>query len=317
MPELILHHYPNSPFAEKVRLILGYKKLAWRSVLIPTILPKPDLVALTGGYRKTPVLQIGADIYCDTALIAQVLEQHQPLPTLYPANAPLAPLLAQWADSTLFWPSVTWALQPAGAAVMFDNPPPEVMKAFAADRAAMGTGARRQTLADGTVQLQGYLQLLDAQLAAQQAAGSGYLLGAAPCIADFSAAHPLWFIRRAAPVAHILAPYVALTAWLDRMLAIGHQIGHHQSTRLSSADALALAAASTQHAPVSVAPGLGFDAGQAVSVNATDYGQDPVAGTLVGLSASSVVLQRRDARAGLVQVHFPRVGFQIKKEVSA
>ncbi len=313
MSELILHHYPNSPFAEKVRLILGYKGLAWRSVMIPTILPKPDLVALTGGYRKTPVLQIGADIYCDTALIAQVLEQHQPQPTLYPASAPLAPLLAQWADSTLFWPSVTWALQPAGAAVMFDNPPPEVMKAFAVDRAAMGGGMRRASLADGTVQLKALLQALDAQLQAQQAAGAACLLGAAPSIADFAVAHPLWFIRRAAPVAHILAPYAALSAWLDRMLAIGH----HHSTRLSGADAVALAAATTQHAPVSVLPGLGFEAGQAVTVNATDYGLDPVAGTLVGLTPDSVVLQRTDARAGLLQVHFPRMGFQIKKEVSA
>ena len=313
MSDLILHHYPNSPFAEKVRLILGYKGLAWRSVMIPTILPKPDLVALTGGYRKTPVLQIGADIYCDTALIAEVLEQRQPLPTLYPASAPLAPLLAQWADNTLFWPSVTWALQPAGAAVMFDNPAPEVMKAFAADRAAMGTGARRQTLSDGKVQLHAYLQQLDAQLAAQHQVGQGYLFGAAPCIADFSAAHPLWFIRRAAPMAHILVPYGALSAWLDRVLAIGH----HQSDRLDSAAAVALAAATNQHAPVSVAPGLGFEAGQAVSVSATDYGQDPVAGTLVGLSAGSVVLQRTDARAGRLQVHFPRMGFQIKKEVSA
>ena len=70
MADLILHHYPTSPFAEKVRLVLGYKNLAWKSVVIPQIMPKPDLQALTGGYRKTPVLQIGADIYCDTALIA-------------------------------------------------------------------------------------------------------------------------------------------------------------------------------------------------------------------------------------------------------
>lgn len=31
MPDLILHHYPSSPFSEKIRLILGYKKLAWKS----------------------------------------------------------------------------------------------------------------------------------------------------------------------------------------------------------------------------------------------------------------------------------------------
>ena len=72
--ELILHHYPSSPFAEKVRLVLGFKQLPWKSVIIPSVMPKPDVVALTGGYRRTPVLQIGADIYCDTSLICEVLE---------------------------------------------------------------------------------------------------------------------------------------------------------------------------------------------------------------------------------------------------
>ena len=85
MPDLILHHYPSSPFSEKIRLVLGYKKLAWKSVIIPAIMPKPDVVALTGGYRKTPFLQVGADIYCDSALICDVLEHVQPEPTLYPA----------------------------------------------------------------------------------------------------------------------------------------------------------------------------------------------------------------------------------------
>lgn len=74
MPVLILHHYPMSPFSEKVRAVLGFKKLAWKSMLIPTVIPKPDLLALTGGYRKTPVLQVGADMYCDTALICDVGE---------------------------------------------------------------------------------------------------------------------------------------------------------------------------------------------------------------------------------------------------
>jgi len=86
MQQLILHHYPMSPFAEKIRLILGYKGLRWSSVLIPNIMPKPDVTALTGGYRKTPILQIGADIYCDTALIADVIEERHPQPTLYPGG---------------------------------------------------------------------------------------------------------------------------------------------------------------------------------------------------------------------------------------
>ncbi len=84
MADLILHHYPNSPFSEKVRLILGYKKLPWKSVIIPAIMPKPDVQALTGGYRRTPFMQVGADIYCDSALICDVLEHLQPAPPIYP-----------------------------------------------------------------------------------------------------------------------------------------------------------------------------------------------------------------------------------------
>ncbi|MBL8511715.1 MAG: glutathione S-transferase N-terminal domain-containing protein, partial [Betaproteobacteria bacterium] len=117
MSDLILHHYPASPFSEKVRLIMGYKKLAWQSVIIPNIMPKPDLQALTGGYRRTPVLQVGADIYCDTSLIVEVLEAHQPAPSLYPSPIEgLVRTLAQWADFQLFWAAMSYNLGPKGAA---------------------------------------------------------------------------------------------------------------------------------------------------------------------------------------------------------
>jgi glutathione S-transferase len=72
--DLVLHHYPRSPFAEKVRIAFGLKGLHWHSVIQPRIAPKPELVALTGGYRRIPVLQIGADIYCDTRRILAELE---------------------------------------------------------------------------------------------------------------------------------------------------------------------------------------------------------------------------------------------------
>ena len=44
MPEIILHHYPRSPYAEKIRIALGLKALAWRSVQIPPWMPKPELL---------------------------------------------------------------------------------------------------------------------------------------------------------------------------------------------------------------------------------------------------------------------------------
>jgi glutathione S-transferase len=305
MSELILHHYAMSPFSEKVRLILGLKQLVWRSVSIPPVMPKPDVIALTGGYRKTPVLQIGADVYCDTALIARVLEARQPTPTLYPVDVPLAVPLAQWADNHLFLESVVWAMQPAGVPAVLAGVSQDQVKIFAADRAAMRGTLPRPTLSDGTAQLKVHLSAVEAQLAK----GGPWLFGATSCIADFSAAHCLWFIRLARPVASLLDNYPAVCSWLDRTLAIGH----HTHNEMSGTDAVAVAAAATGHSPITVAAGQGFEPNEAVTVAATDYGTDPVAGTLVGLSDTESVIRRIDARAGVVHVHFPRFGFQIKK----
>ena len=154
MNDIILHHYPTSPFSEKVRLVLGSKGLAWNSVVVPVILPKPDVVALTGGYRRTPFMQIGADVYCDSALMCRVIDRLAPAPPLYPeASAGLAEIVAQWADSTLFWTAVPYTMQPAGAAHIFAGTSPEYLKAFRDDRAAMTAGMRRATVADMGVSL--------------------------------------------------------------------------------------------------------------------------------------------------------------------
>jgi len=306
-PDLILHHFDISPFSEKLRLLMGFKQLAWRSVTVPVVMPKPDVIALTGGYRRTPFLQIGADIYCDTALAARVLDRVAPTPPLYPADQPLAEPFAQWVDASVFWCAVAWASQPAGAAVMMGNDL-AAMKAFGADRAALTEGYRRPTFHDAAAELGVQVAALDAQLRR----GSPFLLGAAPSIADFAAAHPLWMVRRST-MTQILAPHAALNAWLDRMLAFGHG----RPTPMDSGDAVALAAASTPAPAVGVAPGQGFEAGVAVTIAATDYGTDPVSGTLVGLTPEQATIARDDPRAGRVHVHFPRHGFQIRKDKKA
>src|SRR3989338_8056968 len=136
MHELILHHYDASPFAENARLMLGFKQLSWRSVDIPRVMPKPDLTALTGGYRKTPVLQVGADIYCDTALIARRLDAEKSTPALFPEGQEFnVASLAQWADAVVFQHAVSLAFQPESMALRFGNLPPAAIKGFMADRA--------------------------------------------------------------------------------------------------------------------------------------------------------------------------------------
>lgn len=310
MDDFILHHYPGSPFSEKVRLILGAKGLAWRSVQIPTVMPKPDLLALTGGYRRTPVLQRGADVWCDTALIARVLDRARPEPPLYPAEiAGTAQLLAQWADSTLFWTVIPYTLQPAGIGHVMAGVPAEGIKAFAADRAPFTAGMTRQTVTDATNALQTYLGWLETQLGD----GRGFLVRGQLSIADFAVAHCVWFVHRAPPLCAVFEATPRLRDWYRRMV----ELGHGAPVEMSSAEALAQAAAGPAHEPVQVLPGLGFVPGQAVTVMPTDYGRDPVAGVLVGLAHDEVVIERRDDRAGVVHVHFPRLGFQIRKDDKA
>ena len=64
--DTILHHYFNSPYSEKVRIQLAIKGLVWSSVVQPSVMPKPDRTPLTGGYRRIPVMQIGAEVFCDS-----------------------------------------------------------------------------------------------------------------------------------------------------------------------------------------------------------------------------------------------------------
>jgi glutathione S-transferase len=306
MTKPILHHYATSPFSEKMRLVLGFKRMAWRSVDIPMVMPKPDVVALTGGYRRTPFMQIGADIYCDTALMCRVIERLQPEPTLYPsAIAGLADIVAQWADSALFWIAAPYTMQPAGAMHLMPGATLATLKAFAADRAAMSPNLRRATLADGAAALNTYLARIESLLAD----GRPFLLGAQPCIADFATVQSIWFIKRAPPVATVLEPFARLQAWCQRLTAFGHG----SATPMTSAEAIAVAAAGS-HAPVSFAAEPGLEAGDEVTVTPTDYAHDAAAGRLVGLGPDEVVIERTDERAGTLHVHFPRIAFQIKKQ---
>src|SRR5258705_4619475 len=218
MTDIILHHYEISPYSEKVRIGLGLKGLAWRSVEIPNIMPKPDLTALTGGYRKTPVMQIGADIYCDTSLIAEVIEALSPQPTLFPSGiAAASRILAQWADSTLFWTTVAFTMQPAGIAHMFEGVPPEAIKAFGDDRNIFRASLPRMRPADASAAFTLYLDRLEEMLGKQK-----FFFGSAPSISDFSIYHNIWFLERGGPVAKILESYPALQAWRTRMSAFGH-----------------------------------------------------------------------------------------------
>ncbi|SDC00702.1 glutathione S-transferase [Cupriavidus sp. YR651] len=308
MPDIILHQYATSPFSEKIRLVLGAKGLSWNAVEIPPILPKPDLIALTGGYRRTPVMQIGADIYCDTALICDVLDRMAPNPPLYPvAQSAQSRIMAAWLDSVLFTASVTYTMQPAGVQVMLAHLSPGQIQAFMADRKAMrgDTNALRMPLPEAAAMLHETLGRLQAQFAA----GVAHVAGMELSIADFSLFHNLWFIRRATPLAALIDAYPLVKTWFARMQAYGHG-----KLRVIPGEAAIGDAQNNDPLPhdPTILPGSSLAGGDAVTVTPTDYAKDPVAGVLLSLTEHHVTIRRQDPRAGAVNVHFPRQGYHVQ-----
>lgn len=308
MPDMILHHYPESPFSEKIRLLMAYKRVPYHSVIIPIIMPKTDLMPLTGGYRKTPVLQIGADIYCDTELIARVIDFMSPIPAVFDEGSGSA-TFAQWTDQTLFKIAVAVAFQPKALA---NNPifsDQEAAKAFAADRAELTKGSNelRMPLAIAHAHFLAHLKRLDNQLTD----GRACLFGEDPLIADFSTYHCLWFIHNNEVLRDVFEPFRHLMKWFHRMAAIGPGEPHD----MSSQEALAIARESEAE-PADKIGGLdpdGLALGDYVSVMPIDYGRNPVEGQLVVSSVEEIAVKREDDLVGEVIVHFPRMGFEVRK----
>jgi glutathione S-transferase len=304
MAELILHHFDLSPFAEKARLMLGLKRLAWRSVEIPMMMPKPDLTALTGGYRKTPVLQIGADVYCDTRLIASLLETRHPEPTLFPGgNRGVSMALAAWSDRAFFEP---------GAGLSMGLNRRGLPKALLDDRKAffnfMDFTTLEAEIPHLTTQLRAQADLVEQQLGD----GRTFLLGDAPGLADIHAYFPVWMARAHVPTAAaIFADYPRLAAWEARVRAIGH--GERREYTAAEARAVARRALPEPGAGVDGQDALGLVAGEEVVVTPDDYGRDPVQGTLVTLALHEVAVRRSHPDVGTVIVHFPRIGYRIAR----
>ena len=303
MTDIILHHYGLSPFAEKVRIGLGLKQAAWKSVDIPNVMPKPDLMPLTGGYRKTPVMQIGADIYCDTQLIMLELERRLPSPSFLPKSREgETRAITMWIDRNIFSPAV---------GVVMSQVADKFGDAFKKDRSEFSGRTfdpERLRAALPMLRDQTYAQLSLAE--AMLADGRKFVLGGEPSLADCALYNPVWFIQKhlgaaAAPLDRL----PGITAWSERMKTLGEG----KRTDIKATDALEVAkAAKPEPTSVDANDPSGLKVGQKLSVTPDDTGKVPVTGTLVGLTADRISIARNDPRVGDVVVHFPRVGFIVQ-----
>lgn len=299
---VILHHFDQSPFSEKIRVIFGLKKIAWQSVLISRTMPRPDLMPLTGGYRRTPTMQIGADIYCDTQIIIRELETRFPAPTLFPnGNSGMPWAIGMWTDRSFFQSTVN---------LVFGTLADKVPKDFIDDRERLrGTkfdvAAMKAAIPQMRDQLRAHVDWIEAQLGD----GRDWLLGSIS-LADVNAYMNIWYTRsNLAHADQLLAAFPLTVAWEKRV----RSIGHGSRSELTSCGALDIATEATPQSPTfgdSQDPN-GRKPGDRVSVTPDDYGKVAVSGTIVSLSSQHIAIRRIDDRAGDIVVHFPRAGFLV------
>ncbi len=307
MSEIIRHNYSQSPVAEKARVALGIKGASWHSVEIPRLPPKPMLTKLTGGYRRTPVMQIGADICCDTQCILQELERRFPSPTFFPtSDAGLIWGLSRWTDGALFDLTVKIVLGSAG-----DDLPSD----FAEDRGrlylgadwASGLKAANEALPHLAAQMRAPLHWLDSQLSD----GRKFLLGLEPAAIDAQFYHLIWFLRgRWQHGSALLSEFAHLERWEAAVM----DIGHGTMSPMTPEDAHARASNSEPDAAVQEDRNDPQDLKPGMSVVVSpdlDGGEQPVEGKLVAASCERVVLNRVEPDLGSINVHFPRMGYRV------
>jgi glutathione S-transferase len=219
MSEIILHHYQLSPYSEKIRLALGLKGLSWRSVDVPVWTPRPKLTPMTGGYRRIPILQIGAEFYCDTLLILRLLEDQGGPNKLYPPGQEgMVKAFCWWIEKSSFMNAVCLTI-----GNMAGKLPQELL-----DERKPFFG----------VDLDPCLLEPKHWLGEILADGRKFIFGDKPTAADLAAYHPIFFARQnGGPEIEALLPVVAVGPWYDRVAAIGHG----SVTDLTSEEAIEIA----------------------------------------------------------------------------
>lgn len=298
---LIVHQYSFSPFGQKVRSMLGYNQLAWQAVEVPPQPPRPSLDPMITGYRKSPVAQIGADLFCDTRIIADEIARISAKPELSPSafseedlgyldhiEGPIfAACLGAAPKGKTLWKLVT--------TLGFGLPK------FLKDRAALGAKGGLDVLS-GSESLAIWNEHLDDL---NSRISEGFFGGTQPNLIDFSAYHVVWFYEFMTD-AKVSVGRSALGRWSQEMQAFGNG----QAEAITEAQAVNSARENEpRELPASLAePRIG----ERVRIAPTDYGRDETEGTLVAATTDRWILERQTEACGRVHVHFPTRGYALQ-----
>jgi glutathione S-transferase len=300
-----------------VRLIFGFKKLAWN----PSSCPASAQARRSGADRRLPQDAVSCrsarDMYCDTALICDVLEHMRPTPALYP----------RWHKG---W-RVCW---PSGPTKNCSGPPwPTTFRPKARPRClaarpdappnsgARGQGVCRRPRQDALrhaphaiARRRRRLQELPAPPGQHAGHASPTCLGDAPCVADFAAYHPLWFTRTQTPVMAVSwrprpQCWPGWTAWPPSARA--RQASFH------AADAISICKAATRVGGIledkTFQDEHGIALGPVSASRPRVLARSRPRASWSPPLACTTPCAATDDRAGTVHVHFPRIGYVMKK----
>ena len=301
----IFHHYPQSPIAEKIRITFGIMGMEWQSVQIPRIPPKPLLMPLTGGYRRTPVLQLGADIFCDSQAIAwQLGLQNSNAPAYQLSNRSLELILGSFGEAILFSLSVRVVLTTS-----MGKAPEEFIK----DRGSLyfepgwTVEEMKNSLPSILLQLQAAFDLINHHLLEN----GPFINGDIPSYSDAVVQHCVWFLcGRWEGGIDFIKPFDAVCKQREAIASLGHGISHD----ISAEQALETATKNIPNAPMGINCKFtgGLRRGQRVKIRPNGRTSDPdVIGALRYLDETVIIIDYEHEETGQVAIHFPVLGYQI------
>lgn len=300
---MIFHHYELSPFSEKIRLMFGYCDTQWQSVISPAMPPRPIVDPLAGGYRRIPIAQIGADIFCDTKIIAAELADLNNRPELSTTSCgDDVKAYSEHIDTTVFMASIQMGSPLKMLATVLRLFPPFQALKFIKDRAKVQKTSSVKRLGRERSQnvVDDHYSDMESRLI-----NSDFLFGSTPCIADFSAFHVLWFKHLTSKQSE-LEGFDKINAWFTRMSDFGN--GRRQQSSKNEAFELARNS-KPRDIPSSMKQSSGI--GSKVEISPCDYAKDSVIGTLVGSDEFRWIIARETEEFGGLHVHFPRDGFSL------
>ena len=274
----------------------GFFEKEWYSLRVKSSPPRLVIDKLVNGYRKIPIAQEDADIYCDSKLISREFFN----------SLSLIPDSKEDKQSEVFENDIF-------KACLNSISPVKLLSAFfrlldfseflktTKDRlgAAKEFNDYRMHKSEALFAWSTHLKELNRQLE------SDFILGKNPSYLDFCAYHLIWFHIKITNE-NLSDELELLIKWYERMEAFGH--GSYEEVTEEFA---------FQEAKRSMPKEIRADQehskyiGKEVFISPSDYMKNKTKGMLVGATDYSWILSRDNSEYGLVHIHFPKRGFEL------